>query len=72
MWLSTLEIGAARRSFASLLKPRQHNRSFVWKVALSDMIFVAVQKLSVIVWTQPKARNVFVIESDRIFVLMTS
>ena len=33
------------------------------------MIFVAAQKLFSIVCTQPKARNVFVIESDRIFVL---
>ena len=58
-----------QRSFAPLQKSHCHNRSFVWTEALFDMIFVAAQKLSVIVWTQPKARNVFVIESDRIFVL---
>ena len=62
MWLSL-------RSFAPLQKQRRHNRSFMWTEALSDMIFVAAQKLSVIVWTQPKARTMFVIESDRIFVL---
>ena len=69
MWLSTFEISAARRSFAPSQKSRRHSRSFVWTEALSDMIFVAAQKLFIIVCTQPKARNVFVIESDRIFVL---
>ena len=50
-WLSTLEIGAARRSFPPLQKSRQNHRSYVWTEALSDMAFVPARKPSCIVWT---------------------
>ena len=43
MWLSTLEIGAAQRSFA--WSQKRHNHSFVWTEALSGMILEAAQKL---------------------------
>jgi len=52
MWLSSLEIGTARRGYASLQKSRRNHRSYVWTEALSGMVFVPAQKLSGIrVWT---------------------
>ena len=47
-----------RRSFATSQKSRCHNRSGVWKDALSDMIFVTARKLSAIVWTQAKTPGI--------------
>ena len=49
---------SVRRSFATSQKSRCHNRSCVWKDALSDVIFVAVQKLSAVVWTQAKTPRI--------------
>ena len=43
-WLSTLEIGAARRSFPPLQKWRQNHRSYVWTEALSGKAFVTTWK----------------------------
>ena len=44
MWLSTLEIGDAQlHSFIIEIAP------YVWTEALSGMIFVAAQKLSIVV-----------------------
>ena len=41
---------SARHSFAPLQKSRLNHRSFVWKEALSGVVFILVQKLHVIVW----------------------
>ena len=41
---------SARRSFVPSKKSRRDNRSCVWKEVLSNMIFVAAQKLSSMVW----------------------
>ena len=52
MWLSSLEIGAARSSFAPLQKLCRNHCSYVWTESLSGMVFVPAQKLSGIrVWT---------------------
>ena len=54
---------SVRRSFATWQKSRCHNRSGVWKDALSDMIFVTARKLSAIVWTQAKTPGIQIILS---------
>ena len=51
MWLSTLEIDAAQLRSVIRHRNRSATAVLVWTEAQSEMIFVAAQKLSDIVWT---------------------
>ena len=54
VWLSMhlRDPGAAQlRSVTAIIKLRRNHRSYVWKEALSGMVFVPAQNLSGMVWT---------------------